>query len=274
VSTVTYDVQNRVGVIKLNRPERLNAMNDVMLNDFSRAIADAAADDAVRAVVIGGHGRAFCAGADFRFKEVAAKEVKTHVAEDLRSVHDDMRKGKILNKIQSDITLALTRMQKPTIAMVQGAAAGGGFDIALACDIRVGATDAKFMVAYTQVGVLPDGGGTWLLPRVVGLGRAMEMIYTGEVCDAQEAYRIGILNKMVQPIELEKTTLELATKIANGPPIAHRLNKVMVLKGLNMDLETALQFLTASVFIAVSSEDHKEAINAFVEKRRPVFQDR
>ena len=272
--TIIFKKEENIATIILNRPERLNAVNDQLVGEFAEAIARVADDDEIRVLIITGSGRAFSAGADFRFKEVKSEGMAVEGAEDLRSMHESMHKGKILNKIQSDIILALQRLDKPTVAMINGDAVGGGFDIALACDIRIGSTNARFMVGYTKMGVVPDGGGTWLMPRVMGLGKALELILTGDFCDAEEAYRIGILNKLVAPEDLQKTTMDLACRLAKGPPIANRLSKLLVYKGLEMDLETALEFLSSCVFIAVSSQDHKEAIQAFAEKRPPVFKDR
>jgi 2-(1,2-epoxy-1,2-dihydrophenyl)acetyl-CoA isomerase len=167
--------------------------------------------------------------------------------------------------------LGLQRLSKPSIAMVNGDAAGAGFDLCLACDMRVGSDKSRFTVGYTRMAVVPDGGTTWLLPRLVGVGKALELILTSDFCDAEEAYRIGILNILTASDKLEEITMELATKIAKGPPIANRLSKMLVYKGLETDLETALQFLSACIPITVSSDDHKEAVRSFAEKRPPVF---
>ena len=151
-------------------------------------------------------------------------------------------------------------------------AVGGGFDIALACDMRVGCYKSGFMVAYTRMAVTPDLGGVWLMTRVMGIGKALELIFTGDVCTAEEAYRIGVLNRLVTHDKLEEETMDLATKIAKGPPLPQRLAKPLCYKGLQMDLETALQFLSASLPIVLKSRDHQEAIAAFAERREPKFE--
>lgn len=271
-TTVEVAKDKGIAIIRLNRPDVRNAINEQMSRDFTDAIKDAANDDKVRVVVITGKGKAFCAGADFRFGKVREGEQATAQAEDLQSVHNEIRKGNLLHGLQLDINLALQRMGKPVIAMVNGDAVGAGLDIALSCDMRVGSQDARFSVAYTRMAVVPDGGATWLLPRLVGLGKALELILTGGLIDAQEAYRIGILNTLTTPAKLEEETMKLASKIANGPPIANRLSKMLVYKGLETDLETALQFLSACVPITTSSKDHQEAIKSFAEKRPPIFQ--
>jgi len=272
--TVLFSKRDNIGFITLNRPERLNTANDQLFDEFISIIAEAGADDEVRALILTGAGRAFCAGADFRFDQVASGEVSAEKAEDTQSVQVTTKGGYLLNRVQRDVILALQRLAKPTIAMVNGVAVGGGFDFALACDIRVGSEKARFKVGYTRAGVIPDNGGTWLLPRIVGLGRALELIFTDDFCDAEEAYRIGILNKLVSSEELEAVTTDLAQRIASGPPLSHRLNKVLVYKGLGMDLETSLQFLSACLPIVLSSEDYKEAIKSFANKTTPIFKGR
>jgi enoyl-CoA hydratase/carnithine racemase len=162
-------------------------------------------------------------------------------------------------------------MQKPTIAMVNGVAVGGGFDVALACDLRIGSKDARFRNAFVKIGLFPGWGGTWLYPRVMGLGKALEYLFTGDFLGAEEAERLGVLNKMVVPEELEKETMVLARKIAQGPPIAIRLMKLQAYKGLQMDMETALEMAAACETITLNSEDHKEGVAAFREKREAQF---
>ena len=273
-TTVEVKKDKGIAVIRLNRPEVRNAINEQMSQEFTDAIKDAADDESVRVVVITGTGKAFCAGADFRFGKVREGEQETKKAEDLQSVHNEIKKGNLLHGLQLDINLALQRMGKPVIAMVNGDAVGAGLDIALSCDMRVGSQDARFSVAYTRMGVVPDGGATWLLPRLVGLGKSLELILTGGLIDASEAYRIGLLNKLTAPADLEGETMKLAAQIAGGPPIAIRLSKMLVYKGLETDLETALQFLSACIPITTSSEDHQEAIKSFAEKRPPEFKGR
>jgi enoyl-CoA hydratase/carnithine racemase len=270
--TVELKKENGIGIIRFNRPDVRNAINEEMSAAFTRAIKDVADDDSVRAVVITGNGKVFCAGADFRFGKVREGQQDTQHAEDLQSVHSALKKGNLLHGLQLDINLGLQRMGKPVIAMLNGDAVGAGLDIALACDIRVAVEGAKFSVAYTRMAVVPDGGATWFLPRLVGLTKAMELILTGDPIDAAEAYRIGILNYVTSPTDLEAVTMKLASKLAKGPPISNRLSKMLVYKGLETDLETALQFLSACVPICTSSSDHQEAIKSFAEKRPPKFE--
>jgi len=273
--TIMVRKEDGVCLITLNRPQVRNAIDDRMAFELATALADAAKDDNVRALVLTGAGEAFCSGADFRFAQVRSGQITAAQAEAVKALYEkDIGKGQLLHQGQSGMILALQSLGKPTIAMVNGAAVGGGFDLALACDLRVGSEKARFMVAYTRLGLVPDLGTSWFLPRVVGLGKALELILSGDLCDAEEAYRTGILNKLVTSEELEKVNMELARKLASGPPIAQRLSKLMVYKGLNTDLETALEFLSAALVITLASEDHEEAVRAFAEKRLPLFKGR
>ena len=269
--TILFKEKDGIATITLNRPQVRNAINDRMSEEIASAIAAVSGDDRIKVLVITGTEPAFCAGADFRFGDVRDQQLSVESAEDLQAVHGEVARGHLLPKLQSGMVLALQRLDKPTIAMVNGDAVGAGFDLCLACDLRVGSPNARFMVAYTRMAVVPDGGGTWLLPRAVGVSKALELIFTGDFCGAEEAHRIGILNKLVPSEELEQATMKLASDIAKGPPIAQRLSKLLVYKGLETDFETALQFLSAAVSITIHSEDHREAIRAFAEKRAPVF---
>ena len=171
--------------------------------------------------------------------------------------------------------LGLHRMEKPVIAMVNGTAAGAGFDLACVCDIRIGSPDARFMAAYVRIGLFPGFGGTWLYPRALGsMGKAAEMLFTGDFLEAEEAYRLGFLNKLVPQEDLESVTLEMARKIAAGPPIAIRLSKLMLYKGLDFDLETAMKMAAAAETITLTSRDHEEGTAAIRESRKPEYEGR
>ena len=271
--TITLRKQNGIGIITLNRPEVLNAMSEKMADELLQAIGEVSRDEEIRALVLTGAGQAFCAGADFRFGKVRIGEVAAVEAEDMQRLHDEWRRGHLLHR-GSQLFLGLQRLPKPTIACVNGDAVGGGFDLALSCDIRIGSPKARFITGFPRVGLAHDTGGTWLLPRIIGLGKALEYILTGDPCPAEEAYRIGLLNKLVPEDELEGETMALARKLAQGPPIALRLSKLQVYKGLEMDMETALALATSCVLITFSSEDYKEGIKAFAERKRPVFKGR
>lgn len=268
--TIALKKQNHIAILTLNRPEKLNAVSHQMTIDLLSAIEDVAKDDEVRVLVLTGAGRGFCSGADFRFSDVRSGAFTPETAEDQRPTLEARKQGHLIGTTRAGI-LALHRLEKPTIAVVNGDAVGLGFDYALVCDMRVGSPNARFMVGYTRRGVNPDNGTTWLLTRVIGVGRALEYILTGDFCGAEEAYRIGILNKLVSAAELEKEAMSLATRLANGPPVAQRLARLLVYKNLEVDLETALTMESACISICLGTEDNKEGIQAFAEKRQPIF---
>lgn len=271
--TIVLKKQNNIAILTFNRPEKLNAVNHQMTVDLLSAINDVAKDNEVRVLVLTGAGRAFCAGADFRFTDVRSGKFTPEKAEDQGPTLEMRKQGRLFGTTRAGI-LALHRLEIPTIAMVNGAAVGLGFDYSLACDMRVGSPGARFQAGYIKRGVNPDNGTTWLLTRVVGVGRALEYILTGDFCGAEEAYRIGILNKLVPAAELEKETMDMATKLAKGPPVAQRLARLLVYKNLGVDLETGLAMESACISICLGSDDNKEGIQAFAEKREPVFKGR
>lgn len=261
------DPEDYIATLTLNRPERRNALNDVMQDEIGDAIEEVDSDDSVRVLVITGAGRAFCAGGDLdQLKGGSAPGV--WVSENV----DDIRRS---FKRTQRFMLGLQRMEKPVIAMINGASVGAGFDLACGCDIRIGSPRARFMVAYVKIGLFPGFGGTWLYPRMLGsLGKAAEMLFTGDFMEADEAHRLGFLNKLVPEEELESTTLEMARKIANGPPIAIRLSKLMLYRGLEFDLETAMKMAAAAETITLTSQDHAEGTAAFRESRNPKYEGR
>ena len=268
-----YEKRDMVAKITLNRPQRLNALDSKLIMEIPQAIGEAARDDDVRAVVITGAGRAFCAGADFRYAEVRAGEVAPEVAEEPRaaSAGRNIDQGYVLYPFAGEVILGLQRMGKPTIAMVNGAAVGGGFELALACDMRIGSENARFRMVFTTIGITPGAGGVWALPRIVGLSKTCKIVFSGDFVEAEEAYKIGLLDDLVPAERLEEETMAFARRLAQGPPIALRLDKMMIYKGLETDLETALAFQTACENITLHSQDHVEGIRAFAEKRKPIF---
>ena len=271
--TIFFKKEDRVATVTLNRPEAANTINLEMKDELMEVIREASHDDEIRVLVITGAGRFFCAGGDFRPSKVRAKEVEVKDAEDMAPAYDEVRKGNVLPDV-IELTLALQRLGKPTVAMVNGAAVGQGFDLALSCDIRTGSPESRFMMGFVRMGLPPVTGGAWLLPRVVGMGNALEYIFSGDWCNAEEAHRIGLLNRLVPAEKLEEETMKLAGRIARGAPVAHRLAKQLVYRGQETDLETALAFATTCAFIAGATEDHQEGIKALAEKRSPEFKGR
>ncbi len=265
--TIILEKRGNIAVLTLNRPERLNAISPQMSDELAVALDDVDEDDAVTVLVITGAGRGFCSGADVGGMTGGGQQGESGArnAEALRQglIHSA---GKVMPRLQ--------KLKKPTIAMVNGAAVGAGCDLAMGCDLRTGCGKTRFMNAFVRIGLFPGWGGTWLYPRIMGVGRALEFLYTGDFMEAEEAGRLGVLNRLVPLEELEKETMALAARIADGPPIPMRLAKLQVYKGLNMEFETALQIAAASETITLTSEDHKEGVAAFREKRKPDYRGR
>ena len=244
--------------IILNRPRALNALNAEMIEEILDAVKKAAGDNEVRVLLLTGAGRAFCFGADIsEFSE-----------EQMRS--DGGAVEPLLMKAQEIIRL-LAGMPKPTIAVLNGFATGLGLDLALACDLRIAAERAKLGEAFVSMGLVPDGGGTFFLPRLVGLAKAAEMIFTGEPIEASEAERIGLINRVLPAHELEAYAQDLAVKLARGPSLAIGLAKQALWQNLLGDLDMALKVEAESQRVCLKSKDHREAVNAFREKRDPIF---
>jgi enoyl-CoA hydratase/carnithine racemase len=266
-ATILLKKEDWIATITLNRPDRLNAVTSKMAHELLAAIEDVDKDDEVRVLVLTGAGRGFCAGADVGGMTGGTQEGMgtARSAEEMRRYH---------SRVVGRICLGLQKLQKPTIAMVNGIAVGGGFDMALACDMRIGSKNTRFRNAFVKIGLFPGWGGTWLYPRVMGLAKALEYLFTGDFLEAEEAEKIGVLNKLVPSEDLERETMGLARKIAQGPPIAIRLMKLQAYKGLQMDLETALEMAAACETITLTSEDHKEGVAAFREKREAQFKGR
>ncbi len=261
--TVILKKEGHIATITMNRPEMMNALNTQMLQEMVAAIDEIARNDDVRVVVLTGAGRIFCSGADISEGGKASGLSGTPV-----EMHHNVR-----NSYQK-VALGLQRLDKPTIAMVNGAAVGAGCDFAFACDMRVGSEKARFRNGFVRVGLIPGGGGTWLYTRLMGLGRGLEFLFTGDFLEAEEAERIGVLNKIVPSDDLERETMELAQKIANNPPLAVQMSKMMAYKALDSDLEAALEQAAACQALALSSEDHREGVDAFIERREAQFKGR
>jgi 2-(1,2-epoxy-1,2-dihydrophenyl)acetyl-CoA isomerase len=254
-----YEVKDGVATLTMNRPERLNALGDTLREDLQDAVTRASADPEVRVMIVTGAGKGFCSGGDVK----AMNERRESRAQ--RPVMEKVAPGR------DQTVLALRDAPKPVIAAVNGAAAGAGMNLALCCDIRLASTTAKFAQAFVRRGLHPDWGGTYFLPRIVGTAKACELIFTGEIIDAQEALRLGIVSALYPPEELMPAALGLARKIADGPPVAIRLAKRAIYHNLECDLRQALEFETFAQNICYETEDAAEGIRAFVEKRAPAF---
>jgi len=254
-----YDVQDRIATLTLNRPERLNALGDTLREDLYDAVTKSAADPNVGVLVITGAGRGFCSGGDVKSMSEREQSGQAPSASDK------------LSMLRDRVVLAMRDCAKPVIAAVNGAAAGAGMNLALACDMRIASTAAKFSQAFVKRGLAPDWGGSWFLPRVVGKAKACELIFTGDSIDAAEALRLGIVNAVVAPEALMDETYKLARKIADGPPLAIALCKRAIHHNEDVDLRAGLEFETFAQDLCRETEDSKEGVRAFMEKRAPVF---
>jgi enoyl-CoA hydratase/carnithine racemase len=260
---IRYDVDQGVAVITLNKPERLNAFDDQMLAEWTDAVQRADQDRDVRAIVITGAGRGFCSGmnvADEAGGDGVLKSQST-VAERRHSLRDRVH----------PIPRALIQLEKPYIAALNGAAAGAGMDMASMADIRFASSTARFGMTYVRMGLIPGDGGCYTLPRIVGTAKALELIWSGRLFDAQEALEIGYVSAVYEPDELMPKTLEFARQIAKGPAQAVQLSKKLVYRSENISFDDHLDMAQMAMFIAQTTEDAKEGPKAFVEKREPQF---
>ncbi len=256
---ILWDQQDGVGIITLNRPDALNALNYAHLEELHDAVSRAEYDPDLRSLVITGAGRGFSAGADV--KEWGAG-------------NDDGEPAAGWVDLAHALITRIYRMPKPVVAAVNGVAVGAGCDIALASDLRVASTTARFGQAYIRVGYCPDAGGSFLLPRLIGEARAMEMIYTGRIIDASEAERIGLLNGLVEPEELMPAAMELADRLAKGPTVAIGLSKQNIRQNAMLSIEDALRNERRAGNICGLTEDAKEGLAATVERREANFKGR
>ena len=244
--------------ITLNRPDRLNAFIGHMRRDLAEALEHAGSDRSVRVVVITGAGRAFCAGGDIAFM---AELMQRRNAEEFSRILGAGRR----------VILAIRQMTKPVIAAINGPASGAGCNLALACDLRIASTNATFSQSFAKVGLHPDWGGTYFLPRLVTPNKACEMFFLGESIDAEEAMRLGIVNQVVTPEDLETATLELAQGLRAAPPIALAAAKHAVYMSQAAELEEMLRYETEAQLRCFESDDAHEGVQAFLEKREPKF---
>jgi enoyl-CoA hydratase/carnithine racemase len=256
---VTVERAGAITIIRLNRPDKLNALNLQLAHELVHALLGAQGDRAVHCVVLTGAGRAFCAGGDLELLRDARQRKATDEVEALVTA------GK-------EIAIAIATMPKVVIASVNGAAAGGGMNLALAADIRIASDQARFAESFVQTGLFPDFGGTYFLPRIIGPTRAAELFYTGQMLSAEDALRLGIVSRVVPADQLEAETKKLAESIATGAGLAQRDVKHRMSSEQRKDLEAALDEEIRLQRHCFESHDCLEGLNAFIEKRKPNFQ--
>lgn len=257
--TIVFEKRAGVATIALNRPDRLNAFNGVMHEELHAALDDVAGDDEVRCLVLRGEGRGFSAGADLKGEDLAGADGE----------RPDL--GEYLRRTYSRTITAVTSMEKPVVASLHGPVYGAGMGIALACDLRLAAESARFSVAFVKIGLMPDAGVSFFLPRIVGLGRAMEMSMLGDAVEADEALRTGLVNKVVPDEALAEETGKLAAHLASLPTRALGRIKQSLHASFESDLEQALETEAQGQTLCGYTEDHKEGVAAFFEKRAPNF---
>ena len=257
---ILVDISENIATVTLNRPEKLNALSGEMMEGLVPVIEGLAEEKEVRCVVVTGAGRGFCAGGDIAGMASGETLPNENPVARLRRLEETSR--------------LLHEMPKPTIAMVNGPAAGAGLSIALACDIRIAGESARFGTAFVRIGFSGDYGGTWMLQRLVGPAKARELYFTGDLIDAREAERIGMVNRVVPDDELAAETRSLAERIAKGPPIALARMKQNMNLGLASDFSTLLDAEAEGMVMTGMTEDNREAIKAFLEKRPATFHGR
>ena len=262
--TLLFKVENGVGWVVLNRPEARNAMNAEMREKYLASLARCAEDPDVRAVVLTGTGKGFCTGADLSGSRAATgAAAPPHPG----ATRDAMRPSQ-------RVIRALWDLEKPVIAGVNGVAAGLGAHLAWACDLVIAADDARFIEVFVRRGIALDAGGGFLLPRHVGLHKAKELVFFGDDLTAQDAERLGLVNKVVPAAELEKAVREWAERLAQGPTFAIGLSKRLLNRSLQSDMDTLFAEEAFTQALVANSDDMREGIRSFMEKRPPAFKGR
>lgn len=260
---INFSKSRDVGIITLNRPEARNALSDAMFHDLAEAIQACKSPD-IRAVLITGSGEAFCAGADVRefasrFEEGGPQGISNHLREAAGQFH-------------KDVILEIRHLAKPVVAGINGVAAGGGFSLMLCCDLRVASESARFLMAYANIGAAADGGSTYLLPRLVGSSRAMELYLASQPINAQAALSMGLVSQVFPAADFGRHALETAVRLAQGPTKAYGRVKALMERSWQNSLEDQLDLETGSMADIALTSDFQEGIKAFTGKRRPWFQ--
>ena len=258
---IVYKKEDDVASITINRPKLRNALNIDTGREIRAAFEEAGRDDTVRAAVLTGAGSAFCSGIDLPQGEKMLEMTSVEIREEIYAVFQG-------------VIRSITDLPKPVVASVNGPAMGAGFDMCLACDIRIASEDAKFSEFFVRIGTLPGMGGMFFLPQLVGIGKANELAFTGDIIDGVEAERIGLVNKVVPASELEKATEEFAKRLARGATKAIGMIKMGIRRGMGSNLSSELEFASFAQSICIKTEDAKEGFRAALEKRKPEYKGR
>ncbi len=264
MNEILYEKDGHIATITMNRPAKRNAYSEKMVHEILEALGDARDDDEIRVVILTGAGTGFCAGGDISRDFQYPARYRGHRLESMLEMRENMH---VLIRF-------LDRFDKPVIAAVNGAAVAGGLTLALACDFRVAAESAKLGDTSLKFGLIPDEGGAYFFPRFMGVDRALKMSLLSDVYDAREALELGLVTEVVADEALMTRTRELATKLAEGPPIAIRVTKRMMYKQRTMQLDNALEDAAMATLVTNYTDDVKEGTAAFHEKRKPQFKGR
>lgn len=267
MSDLLFEVENHIATITLNRPESYNAFSEEMITKWIEALETVRDDESIRVVIVKGNGKAFCAGGDI--KAMHAGEGFYKSKEDITST-GLARKNSLWKKIQR-IPLLLDEIDKPVIAQIHGFAMGAGLDMALMCDIRIAAASTKLSESYINVAIVPGDGGAYYLPKLVGIDKALDMLWTARMVTAEEAKEMGFVTFVVEDNELEEFTRAYAEKLANGPQTAIRFIKRAVYQSQKMDLRSALDYISSQMAIVTELDDFKEGVDAVINKRKPKY---
>ena len=255
--TLLVSKNDFVTTVTLNRPDRLNALNMQLVNELHDVLAEEDRNDETRVIVLTGAGRAFSAGADLRPSDTDSRPPSANAP-----------------TLAEKLFQALSDVEKPIIASINGVAVGGGCTMTLLCDIRIASENARFQLPFTKLGICAELGSTYVLPRLIGLGKASELVLTSKMIEAEEAGRMGLVNHVVPADKLVEVTLEMANSIAKLPPMAVRMNKRGLKLGIASDIESQVRYENLTISVLNKTEDAKEAVLAFREKRDPIFSGR
>lgn len=257
MSDIEYTVADGIGTITLNRPARKNAFTLAMIDAWAGFLADARTNDGVRVVLLTGAGDAFCSGIDIDDFTAGSPSV--------------LERKNILAERIHRVAYAMEDLDKPVIAAVNGVAVGAGMDMALMCDIRLAATSTRFSEGYIRIGLVPGDGGCYFLPRLVGTARALELLWTGDFIDAEEALQLGLVNHVYPDAEFTGRAVNFASRIAAAPPVNVRMIKRAVHQSARADLRTALDLISSHMAVVQTTEDSAEALAAFRERRDATY---
>jgi enoyl-CoA hydratase/carnithine racemase len=271
MADLLFDVQDSVATITLNRPDSRNAFSYEMIESWRNALEEVRDNDEIRALVLTGNGKSFCAGGDIKsmIKGNGFLDLNESSDKDFSSTGIN-RKNSIWKYVQR-IPLLMSEIDKPTIAALNGDAIGAGLDMALQCDLRFASNEARFGEGYIKVGIVPGDGGGYYLPRIIGVDKALELLWTGRIIDAKEAYELGLVTRVLEHEKTLEEALQFARQLAAGPQEAIRFTKRTVYQGLQTDLRTSLDTVSSFMGLVTEHEDYKEGVQAIVEKRKPNF---